>query len=316
MSLRRVCGVPLRWAFAGWHRGQEGYSRMVTGGAGLAPADAHAVRQPTLLELMSLADWPRFVPETLGLLVVISLLRTVMSDGSMAAVGMPHPFWIPVLLMSAQYGIMGGLFAVLAAAGAFLAFELPAPSATQDYYDYAAVAAAQPCAWFAAALVLGGLRTLHMHHEAALNEQLDETKAAADDVAERLDDAVAEISRLERRIATQTATPAAFLDAVAGIDLTSRAALLASAPAFVCLATGFRTARLYTHSSAAPQVMPESVRAPIRHAEGAEAIAWVVCADPENVEDAALVAHRLDKVCHVLGKLLAASTETADASRT
>jgi hypothetical protein len=155
-----------------------------------------------------------------------------------------------------------------------------------------------------------------MHHELALKEQLGETKAAADDVAERLDDAVGEIARLECRVATDAATTAALLDALAGVDLTSRAALLASAPAFVRLATGFRIVRLYTHSSALPQVVPGSIRAPIRAAEGAEALGWVVGADLENAEDAALAGRRLNEVCRVLGKLLSACTEIADARET
>ena len=274
------------------------------------------MHQPTLLELMSLTDWTRFVPETLGLLIVIALLRGAIGEAFTAPEGMPHPFWIPVLLMSAQYGIMGGLFAVLAAGGLFLATELPAHSAIQDFYDYAAVAAVQPCAWFAATLVLGGLRTLHMHHAAALKEQLGETKEAAADLAERLEDAVSEIALLEYRIATDTATTMALLDALTGVDLTSRAALLASAPAFVRLATGFRTVRLYTNSFPLPQVVPGSVRVPIRAAEGAEPLGWVVCADPVHTEDAARAARRLKEVCRVLGNFVSACTEMADARET
>src|SRR4051794_9088420 len=75
--------------------------------------------QPPLTEIMSLSDWPRFVPESLGLLVVISLVRMAMPGGPAGLENMPHPFWIPVLLMSAQYGIMGALFATTAATGVF-----------------------------------------------------------------------------------------------------------------------------------------------------------------------------------------------------
>src|SRR6185437_13444049 len=94
-------------------------------------SETSAVHQPTLLELISLTDWARFVPETLGLLIVIVLLRNATGETSVGTGGMPHPLWIPVLLMSAQYGIMGGLFAVIAAGGAFLATDLTARSATQ-----------------------------------------------------------------------------------------------------------------------------------------------------------------------------------------
>ena len=72
--------------------------------------------------MMSLSDWCRFVPESVGLLVVILVIRAVLPGGSLGS--MPHPFWIPVLLMSSQYGIMGGLFATLAATALFFVSEL------------------------------------------------------------------------------------------------------------------------------------------------------------------------------------------------
>jgi hypothetical protein len=103
-----------------------------------------------LIDIMSLSDWPRFVPEALGLLVVISLVRMAVPGGPAGLDSIPHPFWILVLLMSAQYGIMGALFATLSATGMFFANELPAQSAAQDFYAYAGIIAVQPCAWFAA----------------------------------------------------------------------------------------------------------------------------------------------------------------------
>ena len=134
---------------------------------------SNPAREPSLVEMMSLSDWCRFVPETVGLLVVILVIRAVLPGGSLGS--MPHPFWIPVLLMSSQYGIMGGLFATLAATALFFVSGLPVQSATQDFYAYAGIVAAQPCAWFGTALILGGLRSLHIHHQTELQERLDQT---------------------------------------------------------------------------------------------------------------------------------------------
>ncbi len=190
--------------------------------------NSRAARERSLTELMSLADWRWFVPESVGLLVVISLARTALPLGHAGAGSLPHPFWIPVLLLSGQYGIMGGLFATLAASAALLLTGLPPQSATQDFYAYAGIVAAQPCAWFGTALVMGGLRTLHIHHQTELQERLDQTGQVANDLADGLERAITEIERLEHRIATDSSTLASFLHSLAQLELTDRRSLVAS----------------------------------------------------------------------------------------
>jgi hypothetical protein len=204
----------------------ETSSRLVSdGGPGRRPGN---LRQPSLTQIMSLSDWPRFIPESLGLLLVISLVRIALPDGPVGLGSMPHPFWIPVLLMASQYGIMGALFATLAATGVFFVTELPAQSATQDFYAYAGMIAVQPCAWFGAALVLGSLRTLHIHHNGELQERLDEAGLAAENLADGLTGAVGEIERLEKRIAADSSTLASFLHSLAKLELRDRPSLVAS----------------------------------------------------------------------------------------
>jgi hypothetical protein len=185
-------------------------------------------RERSLSEILSLTDARRFVPESLGLLALIWFARAWLTDGSAPYSGMPHPFWVPVLLMSGQYGIMGGLFATLAATAAFFAGELPTQSATQDFYDHARIVAAQPCAWFGTALVLGGLRTLHMHHQTDLQERFEQTELIALDLADGLERAVNEVENLEHRIATDHDTLAALLHGLAKLEVTDRRSLVAS----------------------------------------------------------------------------------------
>jgi hypothetical protein len=183
--------------------------------------------EQSLLEMMSLGHWRAFVFESIVLLGLISLLPASVLAGSTAAGGMPHPFWIPVLLMSCQYGVMGGLFATLAATAWFFIGGVPAQSATQDFYDYARVVAGQPCAWFGTALVLGGLRTLHIHNSNELQKQLDQMESASEDLADGLERAVGEIERLERRIAVDASTLTSFTDSLARLDLNDRPSLVA-----------------------------------------------------------------------------------------
>lgn len=305
---------------------------------------AAAVRQPSLLEIVSLEDGPRFVPETFGLLLVIAFMRYMMDASSPGASSMPHAFWIPVLLMAVQYGTMGGLFAACSASLLYFATDLPTQSAAQDFYDYAAFAAAQPCAWFAAALVLGGLRTLHMHHQARLVDRLEQTEAVAEELAERLTGAAREMELTEQRIAADIATTSVLLSAFAGADLSSRQALLASfahifrhgagADSFAIflwngdrftLHFGFEggapipqaalaslpqlpggLSECGSGNTAAPQL---PLRVAIRISDTVKPIGCMVCSRLAPGQSPVTAAHRLNEVCRVLAKLLVVCSE-------
>jgi len=204
----------------------------------------HSVREPSLLELTSLADWYRFVPETLGILLVIALIGVWRSEASTGGT-MPHPFWIPVLLMSGQYGIMGGLFAALAATAALFFSGLPPQSAAQDFYAYAGVVAAQPFAWFATALVMGGLRTLHRHHQTDVQERLDHTERLAEDLADGLERAVGEIERLEQRIAGDSGTLGCFLHSLTKLEMSDRRSLVSSVADVIRYGVGATSFAIY-----------------------------------------------------------------------
>jgi len=162
---------------------------------------------------------------------------------------MPHPFWIPVLLMSAQYGIMGALFATMAATGVFFASELPPQFASQDFYAYAGKITVQPCAWFAVALVLGGLRTLHIHNYGELQDRFDETRLAAKDLADGLEDAISETQRLEQRIAADSSTLASFLHSLAKLELRDRRSLAASIADVIRYGVGATSFTIYLKSA-------------------------------------------------------------------
>jgi hypothetical protein len=199
--------------------------------AGAAPHIARKARgaaDGSLLELLSLANWRKFIPESLGLLGVIWVLQATVLQNASFFSSSSHPFGIPVLLVSSQYGIMGGLFSTIAATGAYFIAGVPPRSATQDFYNYATVVAAQPCLWFVAALLIGGLRTLHIHQQSVLHEDLTAVRAAAEDLATGLERATAEIERLERRIAIDSTTLAAFTRSLTGLELEDRASLLTS----------------------------------------------------------------------------------------
>jgi hypothetical protein len=316
--------------------------------AGMPPvADSpHRTRdalEPSLIELVGLSDWQRVVPEALGILFFIVLIRTLLPDlfaGSL----MPHPFWIPVLILSGQYGIMGGLFATLAATAALFLSGLPPQSATQDFYVYAGAVAAQPCAWLAATLVLGGLRTLHIHQQTDLQQRLHQTERRAEDLADGLERAVQEIGRLEHRVAGDSSTLASFLYSFAKLELTDCRSLVASfadvvrhgvgatsftiylrdhrgLTPYLCIADG---ARMGTNATSPfePSLLNAAPRkgegpavaipcledvpcwAPIRQTGSGTSVGIIVCSRLEPSRDPAIAAQRLTQICGVLAALL------------
>jgi hypothetical protein len=175
-----------------------------------------------------LLGWRRYVPESIGLVLLLVLADHVLFDGSRYAWVAQRPFWIPIILISGQYGLAGGVFATLAATLALYSSALPSQLATQDYYAYSRLVVAEPTAWLACALILGGLRSLHIFHAAELRQQRDEALHEAEIVGRGLTEAMTEIGRLELRIAGDTQTVAAMGHAFGGLDAADGARLSAS----------------------------------------------------------------------------------------
>jgi hypothetical protein len=96
-------------------------------------------------------------------------------DGTRFRSASQHPFWIPVLLVSAQYGTTGGLLAAMAATVALLSGKLPPETISQDRFAWWFEIGKLPLLWFIAALTLGELRTRQIRERAILRDQLAET---------------------------------------------------------------------------------------------------------------------------------------------
>jgi hypothetical protein len=202
-----------------------------------------ARRRRSYLKMHSLAGWRRQAAETLVFLAVIAVLQRHLF-GSAEVLGLPHPYWLPVLLASCQYGVRGGLIATVAASLLYL-FELSPPSAAQDFYAYAGMVAIQPAAWLATALVIGGLRDLHIHQYAELADQLAASRRRASDLTDGLDRAAAEINALERRIAFDMSSVASLSRSLSQIDMSDRRAAAASLVELFRVSAGIGTFTVY-----------------------------------------------------------------------
>ncbi|MEH2527000.1 MULTISPECIES: hypothetical protein [unclassified Bradyrhizobium] len=200
-----------------------------------------AYREPKLLQ--AFIEWRKPALEGLVLFAMITALqRGVVGIDRVA--GLPHPYWLPVLLASCQYGLGGGVIAALTASVLHWLWLSP-PSGAQDFYEYIGMAAVQPAAWLATALVLGGLRNLHIHQSTDLTNQLAVCRRRADDLGAGLARAAAEINALERRIAGDMQSVAALSRSLSLIDLRDRQTAVESYGELFRVGTGTATFTIY-----------------------------------------------------------------------
>jgi polysaccharide biosynthesis protein PelD len=174
-------------------RKQPVTSRAVTGAPAAPPHQTRwlwGFRRSALIELAVF----------LGLLLAADRL---FFDGTRYWDLSPHPFWIVVLLLSAQYGTREGLLAAALSSCALLAGNLPSWPVTVDAYSYFANLSRHPVLWFVASLVLGEIRQRHIRERDQLRARLEEAAPNEELIAgshERLSRAK---EKLEGRLASQ-----------------------------------------------------------------------------------------------------------------
>ena len=96
----------------------------------------------------------------------------------------PSPYWLPVLLLSLQYGTLAGLLAAAAAILAYVLNGFPEQGIGEELFSYLIRIWALPMLWIGAALILGQFRLRQIEAKQALKEELTakqfETSALTD----------------------------------------------------------------------------------------------------------------------------------------
>lgn len=133
----------------------------------------------------------------MGPLLIVELALT--GSASLADVS-PHPFWIPVLLISVQHGSRGGLAAALVATVLAVLWVHPERSSLEDFYAYSLRLFVEPVLWIAAALILGQVRDRHVAEKVALDDRARELAADRNMIGEHCLALRRRIADLERQI--------------------------------------------------------------------------------------------------------------------
>lgn len=115
----------------------------------------------------------------------------------------PHPFWLPVLLLSLQYGTVSGLLAAGTAIAATSLLGWSEQEIGENHFSYLLRIWAQPVLWLATALVLGQFRMRQIEMKQELARQVWELSAQRAALADYAGNLGQRCERLERAIATR-----------------------------------------------------------------------------------------------------------------
>jgi hypothetical protein len=139
--------------------------------------------------------------ELLLIMLLLAFVEFALRGSARLASMSPNPFWIPVLLLSVQYGAGGGLAAAVAAIALNWILGSPAQASGEDFYDYTIRIWREPILWLGAAVILGGFRTQELHKLEAQSKQIDDAIIQRQAIAALCDRLKTYCEDLERRIA-------------------------------------------------------------------------------------------------------------------
>lgn len=119
----------------------------------------------------------------------------------------PHPFWIPVLLVSLQYGTVSGFLAAAVAIVLSLFAGLPEQDIGENLFAYFLRVFGQPILWIAVALLVGQFRMRQLGAKQELRHANHALKVQRDDLARHAHALRGRVERLEQELATRYSTP-------------------------------------------------------------------------------------------------------------
>jgi polysaccharide biosynthesis protein PelD len=158
------------------------------------------------------------IAETIGMLAVLLLIDRTIGAGDQFFAVQPHPFWIVVLLVSAQYGAMEGIMAAILASAALIVPSVPQFGFQDDLFTYALKLGLNPAMWLGVALVVGELRSAADRRNAELSEQLKQAERREQYLAAAAERLAIANRALEDRVAGQLRTVANLYEASKAVD--------------------------------------------------------------------------------------------------
>ncbi len=175
--------------------------------------------------------------EILVLIVLPGLLDYLWPGFPSLAETQPHFFWLPVLLLSLQYGTVSGLLAAGVAITLSALLGWPDQEVGENHFNYLLRIWAQPVLWLTAALVLGQFRMRQIERKQELARQVAELSTQRTAISDYATNLRSRCEMLEREIAgRRDPSVRSMLTALAGLKAGGQQA----SPAFAeCLDLAF-----------------------------------------------------------------------------
>lgn len=158
------------------------------------------------------------IAETIAMLAILIAIDRTIGAGDQFFAIQPHPFWIVVLLIAAQYGVFEGLMAAILASLALVVPSAPQFGFQDDVFTYALKLGLNPAMWLGAALVIGELRSAADRRAETLAEQLKQSERREQFLAAAAERLAIANRGLEDRVAGQLRTVANLYEAAKAVD--------------------------------------------------------------------------------------------------
>jgi hypothetical protein len=132
----------------------------------------------------------------------------------------PSPYWVPVLLLSLQYGAVSGMLAAIIASIATIYAGFPEQGIGENYFVYFMRVWALPIVWLGVAIVVGQFRTRQIALKQGLRRRVTELSAERAALADHVGNLRQRCDALEREIAGREdrASAPVFLDRLAALE--------------------------------------------------------------------------------------------------
>jgi hypothetical protein len=171
--------------------------------------------------------------EIIFLLAVLLLADGMLLNGDRFAADSPHPFWIVVLLIAAQYGTSEALAAAAFSTAALLIHNVPEQAFNEDLYAWLLRISYNPVLWCLAAVTFGEIRSGHRRLQEHLRAELAAARQQGRSIASAYERLYQIKTTLETLVAGQQRTVGTMYAAARAIERESTQEVLAGIPLLV-----------------------------------------------------------------------------------
>jgi GAF domain-containing protein len=156
--------------------------------------------------------------ETLLMLVILVVMDYVFFGGTRFFDVNPHPFWIVVLLIAAQYGTGEALMAAVIATLFYLVGNVPVIPNGTGRYDFLYQIAINPLLWFMVGWGIGELRQRHIRERDRLMTELEDSTRREQLIADSYQTVRTRKESLEIQVAGQLTSSIAAYRAAKAVE--------------------------------------------------------------------------------------------------